>query len=489
MSYDFFDAKIHTTKCAICFISNDNQYLDIVGMIFSYIFTACYAVRFHFNEHEYVESKKFLKTDYERTEVTLPELRCSYNVVHNATKNKKLHFEMNFSTSIVSKVLLQFGLFYIVNGEEVCDNIIHEWDFDVLKEYAENKYYNSNTSLLRSRNYEKNINFSIEVSKSSNYCFLIALIDERCTNNTLWNPPMGKSKPCQWIKECYYTPKYDIGPTEIGADSYLYWPIGIITLIMFGILGIVYLMYTIHIHCIQGKRFYINCGKSNVTKMECNQLNICTSKDKGKTCESISTMNRDIVLLYPKSSESFMALMGDFREMLSRVCQCPVHDWHNGTEWNYVAEIGASDWFAEMLNKGYRVIWIDTPMTRSLISRRFKCNSYTKNSEQFNFTEVGDFRDMVFPTIFNIAKRNIENSILEQHKHFIVRLKGFENFENENDPFIDLSVHIRYLIPQDLNTLCSDLIMSDSNLIVPLISQEENLIKQHLYDIEFDFYK
>ena len=50
--------------------------------------------------------------------------------------------------------------------------------------------------------------------------------------------------------------------------------------------------------------------------------------------------NTDIILLYPKGSESFMALMADFRGLLSHVCRCVVHDWYDGMEWNYVAEVG-----------------------------------------------------------------------------------------------------------------------------------------------------
>ena len=40
---------------------------------------------------------------------------------------------------------------------------------------------------------------------------------------------------------------------------------------------------------------------------------------------------------------------------------------------------------------------------------------------------------------------------------YFCRLKGFENFENEDDPFVDLSSHKRYHIPLDLSSLCSDL--------------------------------
>lgn len=71
-----------------------------------------------------------------------------------------------------------------------------------------------------------------------------------------------------------------------------------------------------------------------------------------------------------------------------------------------------------MLHKQYCIIWIDTPTMRSLITPRFKRN----NSEQYNFIEICDFRDVVFPTIFNLAKRNVEESATQEAKHFIVRL-------------------------------------------------------------------
>ena len=99
-----------------------------------------------------------------------------------------------------------------------------------------------------------------------------------------------------------------------------------------------------------------------------------------------------------------------------------VHDWYDGKEWNYVAEIGAFDWFAEMLYKECRVVWIDTPIMRSLITQRLNKNSFLKNSEQYSFVKIGDFRDAVFPTIFNLSKRNNEQSVLHKPKHFIVRL-------------------------------------------------------------------
>ncbi|XP_031773599.1 uncharacterized protein LOC100866575 isoform X3 [Apis florea] len=191
-----------------------------------------------------------------------------------------------------------------------------------------------------------------------------------------------------------------------------------------------------------------------------NVFGIKDSKEKIKL-EDIN-INRDIILLYNKGPESFMALVADFRETLNQVCQCIVHDWHNGIEWNNVAKIGAFDWFAKMLHNKCHVVWIDTPILRSLITENFNKNPLINNSEQYNLLKIGDFRDAVFPAIFNLSKRNcIGQSPINQSKHFIVRLKEFENFENDIDPFIDLSPHIRYVLPQDLNLLCSNLSKMD----------------------------
>ncbi|XP_043263348.1 uncharacterized protein LOC122403712 [Colletes gigas] len=454
-------SNVHTPTTTLCFISNKNESQSNTSMTFPYVFTACYAIQFRYDQNKCFRVNQFLKARYKRTEITLPELKCSYLTVHNTTKGTKYHFEVDISLPIIFNATLEFGSFYYYNGNKYCitKNKQLNYTFNVL-DYAKNEY-DSSMSLFRNGKYEKTEKFEIEVSEQSNYCFKIRLNDVRCEEYTLWNPFIDKYKPCQWVKECHYISN-EVGISEpyVTTNSYLYWSIGIITLIMFAVLGILYLLYTVHT-CIQEKRFCVNVGKSNIIKInqkQSNRFNICALKNiKQTSCESIHATNTDIVLLYPKSSESFMALMKDFREMLQRLCHCHVHDWYDGTEWNYVAEIGGSDWFAEMLDKGYRVIWIDIPAMRSLITRTPKTDFIVKDSKQYDSIEIGDFRDTVFLTIFNLAKRNVEHSPLGQRKHFIVRLKGFERFKNEDDPFVDLSMHTRYLIPQDLNSLCSDL--------------------------------
>lgn len=109
-------------------------------------------------------------------------------------------------------------------------------------------------------------------------------------------------------------------PTKINSDttSYSYLPITIITLTIFTIIGIMYLIYIIHIYSMQGKSFHRNIFNGNVLKT--NE----TKYKKKEKFKDANVKNTGIILLYPKGSESFMALMADFRGLLSHVCRCVV---------------------------------------------------------------------------------------------------------------------------------------------------------------------
>jgi hypothetical protein len=96
-----------------------------------------------------------------------------------------------------------------------------------------------------------------------------------------------------------------------------------------------------------------------------------------------------------------------------------VHDWHDGVEWNDVAKVGAVLWFTELLNCGCRVVWIDTPATRFVVT------SNSKNDLNLNklnkYYEIGDFRDVAFPVVLELAKRNTKDIVYQYRRHFIVR--------------------------------------------------------------------
>ncbi|XP_015429228.1 PREDICTED: uncharacterized protein LOC107185962 [Dufourea novaeangliae] len=313
------------------------------------------------------------------------------------------------------------------------------------------------------------------MSTESKYCILIIFRDIRCNSNTLWK----SEHSCKVHEDCKSIPDQTNIPTvntEIYIYTYFYWTISVISLIICIILVMVCLMYARDIYCMQGKRFCIIVGKNKIQKINAksNKSNILKNK-KETVRNTTDDFNTDIVLLYSKGSESYMTLMAEFRGVLGTACQCSIHDWYNATDCNHVAEIGGADWFAEMLNRGSRVIWVDTPTVRSLITRRFKKDLSDENNEHHDFMEISDFRDIAFPIIFDLAKRNVEHSMLQQAKHFIVRLKGYESCEDENDPFVDLSPHTRYIIPQDLNILCSELSLSESNIIIPYINEEDDL--------------
>ncbi|XP_026302102.1 uncharacterized protein LOC100579054 [Apis mellifera] len=405
MNYNFnnsYKNEIHSRNI-ICFVSNNKQYQN-TGILVPYVFTACYSVQFNFQDTKMIKmikNNKFLRTNYERKDIE-PILQCTYEYIELNNTNKWVYFDIYSPIPIIT-VQIKLGILYndicSFNDEDVPGGY---WNFHLLDNYLEDNNHNFNITWQTSL-------------KKANYCATIYLCDDiRYKNNTLWSP----LHECFWYKSCQNinTIVHNI-------------PVNIIFITLFTIIGIMYLIYIIYIY------------KDIKKKIKWEDINI----------------NRDIVLLYTKGPESFMALMTDFRETLSQVCQCIVHDWHNGIEWNNVAKIGAFDWFAKMLHNECHVVWIDIPILRSLITQSLNKN----NSEQYNLIKIGDFRDTVLPTIFNLSKRNIEQSAINQSKHFIVRLKEFENFENDNDPFIDLSPHIRYVLPQDLNLLCSNLSKMD----------------------------
>ncbi|XP_033318068.1 uncharacterized protein LOC117215737 [Bombus bifarius] len=482
--HNSYGSETHT-RSTIWFVS-DKQYQNTIGIFVPYIFTACYSVQFSFDKDvKMLKHNKFIKTKYKRTEIMTPIFECTYD--YNIDKKMGLLEVLLYKPMVTAGVIRLGKLWYDSSGNESCPFNKKEfpnavWSFNVLDSYLGDKNYNFNTTLLTNEIYNRNLTFQTEISQKVNYCVSIFLYrDIRCQEYTLWEPP----DICSWYQSCQDITISTFGvPTKINSDttSYSYLPITIITLTIFTIIGIMYLIYIIHTYSMQGKSFQRNIFNGNVLKT--NE----TKYKKKEKFEDANVKNTDIILLYPKGSESFMALMADFRGLLSHVCRCVVHDWYDGMQWNYVAEVGAFDWFAEMLHKECRVVWVDTPIMRALITQRFNNSLSVKNLEQYSFINIGDFRDAVFPTVFNLSKRNIGKSTLQEPKHFIVRLKEFDNFENDNDPFVDLSPHMRYFIPQDLNLLCSDLSAVDLNIIVPFTGQED-LIKQHLHYVKLDFYK
>ncbi|CAK9830813.1 hypothetical protein ANTRET_LOCUS7917 [Anthophora retusa] len=501
MNYSFqnFHGSETHTRSTICFVSNEYQYQNNTEIFFPYIFTACYSIQFFFGKS--ISRNTYLKTNYKHTEITNPAIECTYDIVPDSTQKKKIaRLEIEFSIPLVTAVIVKVGLWSISNGEGVCafnyEELLDGLEiFKILHSDTGFEHHNFSIPLLSNGKYKRTWKYQTEVLNNFNYCIHFWYHDLRCKEKTLWKPSVEN---CWWYRNCQHVTDHNnfaILPNTMSDDtSNLYSPIIIITLTIFVMIVIMYVVYIICVYNVQDKKFYINICNENIIKTnetkpdKSNMYGINEKKEKLK-CRDTNSINTDIILLYPKGSESFMALMTDFREILSRVCQCVVHDWYDRMEWNYVAEVGAFDWFAEMLQKQSCVIWIDIPTMRSLITQKFKNDSFFKRSEECNYVTIGDFRDVVFPTVFNLSKRNIVQSMIQRPKHFIVRLQGFQNFENDDDPFVDLSPRMRYFIPQDLNLLCSDLSVVESNLIVPLSSQEEDLIKQRLHYINFNFCK
>lgn len=94
-----------------------------------------------------------------------------------------------------------------------------------------------------------------------------------------------------------------------------------------------------------------------------------------------------------------------------------VYDWYDEAEWNNVAKIGPVSWFTKLFNGKCRVVWIDTPTTRSIVISRESDSGLNKLCK---YHEIGDFRDVAFPVVLELAKRNT-NDAHQYRRHFVVR--------------------------------------------------------------------
>lgn len=97
-----------------------------------------------------------------------------------------------------------------------------------------------------------------------------------------------------------------------------------------------------------------------------------------------------------------------------------MHDWHDGAVWNEVAKVGAVSWFTELLNNGCRVVWMDTPATRSVVisNSRHNESSLDKLSKYY---EIHDFRDMAFRVVLEVAKNKMNDVTRQYRRHFVVK--------------------------------------------------------------------
>nr|XP_012141885.1 PREDICTED: uncharacterized protein LOC100879785 isoform X1 [Megachile rotundata] len=461
MNYTFNDndKEIHT-KSTVCFVGH--QYQESVNISVPFAFTACYSLTSFTNTFEGINliNNTFLKTDYKRTEITKPEVDCSYDIISSNVTNELVNYEVRISTPIVENIMIKPGLYiYGPNNLGNCDTDTRKKEskklsqiFNIFESDTEYRHQYFNASFTTNGKYEAYGKFQAEVVAANvDRCFKIYYSDVRCENDILWKPPVAQ---CIWFHRCrnitnseYFKFQLNIDPSR--RPSFVL-PIVVITfIIMCGVICLIYIIYY----------------KYRTTDTHNDNINISS--------------NVDIVLLYPKGSKSFMAFMTDLRGMLHNVCRC-VHDWYDVLEWNNVASVGASEWFSEKLRKNYYVMWIDTPTTRSLIAQRFKAKSSEQgNFDKYNIVKIGDFRDVAFPTVFNLAKRDVEESLDHEIRHFIVQLKGFDNFEDKTDPFVALSSRKRYFLPQDLSSLCSDL--------STLETEEEELAGQYTCNIKSNF--
>ncbi|XP_011862804.1 PREDICTED: uncharacterized protein LOC105559258 [Vollenhovia emeryi] len=494
-SFDPYDDwRIHSTEINVCVFKYENPsveigakgtylYEDSIDVWFRYAYTGCYAVRFTVNsKQKYVVSNpRYLVTSYPRTEVTVPQLVCRYNARPNPGERKMTNFTLDISmhadtypsflVSLISQLNKDLTKGCLWEGEP----LLFTWkiDLDVHRHKTELTDKHCVVKFVKTEKgkYKKNIrcNFQLEAEATSS-CFLYNVIDNRCTFGTVWNPPtQSKYTPCMWVMHCEQTfeswrhvetVKPEVHPdTLLSASSYLLLPVIATVLLVSAVIGI--LCFRRHLRIRKEEiNLYVNPQHDD---SNCLKPTDIIEYDNEKEIGHGNPPCNNIVLLYTNSSTSFMALMKYFRKTLVKLCSCPVHDWHDGAVWNEVAKVGAVSWFTELLNSGCRIIWIDTPVTRSAIMSN--SGDVESSSDKLSkYYEIHDFRDIAFRGVLEVAKSKVNDVARQYRRHFVVRFEGSESTANVDDPFLDLSPHARYYMPQHLMQLCTDLSVLKSEI-------------------------
>ncbi|XP_015609083.1 uncharacterized protein LOC107274447 [Cephus cinctus] len=278
-----------------------------------------------------------------------------------------------------------------------------------------------------------------------NFSTRLEFTDNRCAEHSLWNPTT-----CRWkFTDCEDTSERltTIVPQveTIKKHNYLSFCISISLLLGCAFLISVYHLMTRHNSTTQYKRTVANedndTTKKNTNITEIQNINIIPKNDD---------KSNGVILLYVKSSSFFLKFMADFGNILKRCCHCDVYDWYGVNELE-ATELGPSNWVNKLRERGCRIVWVDTPFSRSLVL------SHAEENYQKKLLLCGDFRDEAFPGILNMEKHCINDPTSLYENHFIIRFDALPVHDDADDPFADISPYARYMMPRHFNQLCLDL--------------------------------
>ncbi|XP_036140968.1 uncharacterized protein LOC105829230 isoform X2 [Monomorium pharaonis] len=461
--------------------------VDKIELEYGYVFPGCYALQFHTsNIHKSIVGKNFVNTTYQRVEVKEPQVICRSDEYSNVEKRQNFILDVTLPPDTGDKLVIHLFKPQNQNIKQGCawskEPVIYDWTVDLGVSTSKKALTDKNCDVKLVRRakegYEKFVrcHFQLELP-IANYCLFYTLFDDRCEKETtIWKPPYyidtnigNKTITCTWVRGCVKS--FENWPSVVNVQSrmmksdkllstssYLLLPIIAIILIVSAVVGILCFWYYWRIRN-EEVSLYTNSQHDDSDCLKSIDFGIDEIKKKGISHDNYSC--DDIVLLYTNNSTSFMALMKDFRQTLAKMCSCSVHDWHDGAVWNKVAKVGAVLWFTELLNNGCRCIWIDTPATRSVVISNSRNNESSVDELSICY-KIHDFRDMAFRVVLEVAKSKVNDVARQYRKHFVVRFEEIEELKientiNVNDPFLDLSPHARYYIPQHLMQLCSDL--------------------------------
>lgn len=187
--------------------------------------------------------------------------------------------------------------------------------------------------------------FDLRSPRNLSYCLEIEIEDDRCSRQTVWNPPpdgQGGKPPCTWLQRCTRIPKNTAiveyngllrGGNETDStndETNALVPVAVTVVIVILIFSTA-IFYVCHKYLANpAKSIYVdaNLNGGKIEQESC-EMDSVESTDLDLLQNSLSASeskdkNKPLVLLYARGTDSFMNLMVDLRLILETHCNCRV---------------------------------------------------------------------------------------------------------------------------------------------------------------------
>ncbi|KAL7302745.1 hypothetical protein TKK_0004792 [Trichogramma kaykai] len=503
-TFNMRDSHPHTSSKYICpenkqrpnLSANSSCVREIAEVWFNHVYTGCYSFVFIADKSYYEFRKKaFLETTYKKTEVVTPMVSCNVQSTFNETHKE---FEIAEVTATISLVFgSPFAKLAVVRAKDnsACkgDTIVQEiHDLLPVPFEIDQSCSIETRSVLENGTRFQNLYCRFPVGNNpvdSNYCFYMTLHDARCSVNTIWRPPGDPMYPCNWSLKCSRGGDRDIknatATLRIPPKDNSFWSRFAETLhikfpfennhtkylnnvnfektpppprakFYFATVVVLALIGSFTICCLLVAAVYFLYRRYPLRK--CRRADDESPASPAADGDNVEMQplgqeqaadRRDIMLMYVKDDQQFMGEMTNLQRQLQGRTGASVYSWWTPSVFQNVSAEGAYEWATTRISQGCRVVWFDTKKARELLTSVVEGTPVYADHRDENFNRV----------LQHVVRTKDPNT--EYHVHHVARFTkpayAVPDTNDINDPFSEIAVNTRFILPQGMDNLVKSL--------------------------------